>query len=64
MLIPIHGVTHCTHCYTWSKALCSLLYMELSLMLNVIHELKLYAHCHTWSEALCPLLYMELMHME
>ena len=28
MLIPIHEVKLCGHCYTWSEALCSLLYME------------------------------------
>ena len=29
MLIAIHGVKFNAHCYTWSEALCPLLYMEL-----------------------------------
>ena len=29
MLIAIHGVKFYAHCYTWSEALCPLLYMEL-----------------------------------
>ena len=28
MLIAIHGVKLYAHCYTWSEALCTLLYME------------------------------------
>ena len=28
MLIAIHGLKLYAHCYTWSEALCSLLYME------------------------------------
>ena len=28
MLNPIHEVKLCAHCYIWSEALCSLLYME------------------------------------
>ena len=28
ILIPIHGVKLCAHCYTWSEAFCSFLYME------------------------------------
>ena len=59
MLIAIHGVKHYAHCYTWSEALCSSLYMESSFRLNAIQGVKLYAHCYSWSEALCSLLYME-----
>ena len=59
MLIAIHGVKLYAHCYTWSEALCSLLYMESSSRLNAIHGVKLYTHCYTWSEALCSLLYMD-----
>ena len=28
MLIAMHGVKLYAHCYTWSEALCALLYME------------------------------------
>ena len=59
MLIPIHGVKLCAHCYAWSEALCSLLYMDRSFMLNAIQVVKLYAHCYTSSEALCLMLYKE-----
>ena len=59
MLIAMQGVKLCAHCYTWSEALCSLLYMESGSRLNAIQGVKLYAHCYTWSEALCSLLYME-----
>ena len=59
MLIPIHGVKVCAHCYTWSEALCSLLCMDCSFMLNALQGVKLYAHCYTRSEAICSLLYME-----
>ena len=41
MLIPMQGVKLCAHCYTWSEALCSLLYMECSVMLIAIHGVKL-----------------------
>ena len=53
MLIAMHGVKPCAHCYTRSEAICSLLYMQLSFMLIPIHEAKHYAHYYTWSEALC-----------
>ena len=66
MLIAINGVKLYAHYYTWSKlyaqcytrseAICSLLYVELSFMLNAIHGVKLYPHCYTSSEALCSLL--------
>ena len=59
MYIAIHEVKRYAHCYTRSEAICSLLYMELSFMLNAIQGVKLYAHCYTWSESLCSLLYME-----
>ena len=39
----------CGKCNARSEALCSLLYMECSLMLIAIHGVKLYAHCYTWS---------------
>ena len=42
-----------------SEALCSLLYMELSFMLNSVQGVKLHAHCYTWSEALSSILHME-----
>ena len=58
MLIAIHGVKLYGQCYTRSKAICSLPYMELSFMLNAI-QVKLYAHCYTWSEALCSFLCMK-----
>ena len=51
MLIPIHGVKlyaqyytrgkFYAHCFTWIEALCSLLYMNRSFMLIVIHGVKL-----------------------
>ena len=53
MLIAIHGVELYGQCYTRSEAICSLLYMELSFMLNAVQGVKLYAHCNTWSKALC-----------
>ena len=59
MLIPIHGVTLDAYCYTRGKALCSLLYIDRSFMLNVLQGVKLYAHCYTWSEALCSMLKAE-----
>ena len=59
MLIAIHGVKRYGQCYTRSEAICSLLYMELSIMLNAVQGVKLYAHCYTWSKALCSLLCMK-----
>ena len=50
MLIPIHRVTFCAHCYTWREALCSFLYMECSFMLIALQGVKLYTHCYTRSE--------------
>ena len=58
MLIAIHGVKLYGQCYTRSEAICSLLYMELSFMLNAVQGVKLYAHCNTWSKAICSLLCM------
>ena len=52
MLIAIHGVKLYAQCYTRSEAIWSLLYVELSFMLNAIQEVKLYPHCYTSSEAL------------
>ena len=52
MLIAIDGVKLYAHTFTWTEALCSLLYIECSIMLIAIHGVKLYAHCHTCSDAL------------
>ena len=46
MIIVIHGVKLYAHCYTWSgytwsEAICSLLYMGVNL----------HAQCSTWSDA-------------
>ena len=59
MFIAVRGVKHYAHFYTWSEALCSLLYRESSSRLNAIQGVKLYAHCYTLSEALCSMLYKE-----
>ena len=59
MLIAIHGVKLYGQCYTRSEAICSLLYMELSFMLNAVQGVKLYAYYYIWIEALCSLLLME-----
>ena len=59
MLIAMQGVKLCAHCYTWSEAMCSLLYMECSFMHIAIHEVKRYAHCYTWSQAPGSMLYKE-----
>ena len=59
MLIAIDGVKLYGQCCTRSEAICSLLYMELSFMLNAVQGVKLYAHCNTWSKALCSLLCMK-----
>ena len=59
MLYPIEGEKLCAHCYKWTEVKCSMLYMELSVMLIPIHEVKLCAHCYTWSEAICSLLHIE-----
>ena len=55
MLNALQGVK----LYTSSEAICSLLYMEGSIMLISIHGVTLYAHYYTRSEAMCSLLYME-----
>ena len=59
MLNALQGVKLYAYCDTRSEAICSLLYIEGSIMLISIHGMTLYAHCYTWSEALCSLLYME-----
>ena len=41
------------------EAICSLLYIEGSILLISIHGVALYAHCYARSEAMCSLLYME-----
>ena len=56
MLNATQGVKLYAHCYTRSEAICSLLYIELSIMLISIHGVKLYASV---IEALFSLLYME-----
>ena len=61
MLIHLLGVKTYAHCYTWSEALRSLLYMERYFMPIAIHGVdthgvKLYARCFTWSEASCSML--------
>ena len=48
MFNAVQGVKPYAYCYTWSEAICSLLYM-----------VKLHAQCYTWSDALCSYLYME-----
>ena len=53
------GVKLYAHCYTSSEAICSLLYMEGSIMLISIHGVTLYVHYYSRSEAMCSLLYME-----
>ena len=55
MLIAIHELKRYAHCYTWSEALCSMLYQELI----AIQGVKRYVHCYIRSEAMCSLLYME-----
>ena len=47
MLNATQGVNTYAHWYTGSEAICSLLYIELSIMLISIHGVKLYAHCCT-----------------
>ena len=47
MLNSTQGVKLYAQCYTRSKAICSLLYIELSIMLISIHGVKLFAHCYT-----------------
>ena len=59
MVNAVQGVKLYAHCYTWSEAICSLLYIEGSILLISIHGVALYAHCYAWSEAMCSLLYME-----
>ena len=58
-LIAIPGMKCNAYCYTFSEALCSLLYMERIFMLISVHGMKLYAHSYTSSEALCSLQRME-----
>ena len=58
MLNALQGVRLYAHCYTRSEVICSLLYIEGSIMLTSIHEVTLYAHCYARSEAKCSLLYM------
>ena len=56
MLNALQGVKLYAYCDTRSEAICSMLYIEGSIMLISIHGVTLYAHCYRWSEALCALL--------
>ena len=56
MLNATQEVKLYAQCYTVSEAICSLLYIELSIMLISIHGVKLYASVII---ALFSLLYME-----
>ena len=47
MFIAVHGVKHYAHLYTWSEAICSLLYKEQSYVVIAVHAVKLYAHYYT-----------------
>ena len=42
MLNAIQGAKLCAHCFTSSEALCSLLYMNFSIMLIAISGIKFY----------------------
>ena len=46
MLIAIPGVKLYAHTYTWSEALCLMLYKGESIC-SSLHRLKLYAHFYT-----------------
>ena len=59
MFIAVLGMKHYAHFYTWSEALCSLLYMELCFKLIAIHGEMLYAQCYTRSIAICSMQYKE-----
>ena len=59
MLIAKNEMKCYAHSYTWSEALCSMLYKEWSYMLIAIHGVMLYAHYYTWSEVLCLMRYKE-----
>ena len=59
MCIAIVGVNYFSHCYTWSEALCSFIYMECKFMLIATPGVKHNAR----SGALCSLLYMECSFM-
>ena len=59
MLNALQGFKLYAHCYTRSEAICSLLYIEGSIMLISIHGVTLYAHCYARSEAMWSFLYME-----
>ena len=59
MLNALQGVKLYAYCDTRSEAICSMLYIEGSIMLISIHGVTLYAHCYARSAAMCSLLYME-----
>ena len=44
-LNAIQGEKLYAHCYAWSEALCSLLYMEIIIMFNAIQKVTYYALC-------------------
>ena len=46
MVNAVQGVKLYAHCYTLSEAICSLLYIEGSILLISIHGVALYAHCY------------------
>ena len=56
MVNALQGVTIYAHCYTWSEALCSMLYMNSSFMHIAVHRVKLYSQSYRRREALCSLL--------
>ena len=45
MLIAIHDVKICAQCFTRIEAICSLLFMEGSIMLISIHGVMFNTHC-------------------
>ena len=47
MIIATQGVRQFARCFKRSDVIHSLLYMELSYMLILIHGVKLYAQCYT-----------------
>ena len=53
MLIAIQGVKLYAHCYTWSEASCSLLYINGSFMLIAILGVKHYALSYTHGVTRC-----------
>ena len=56
MLNIVHGLKLYAHCYAWSEAIHSILYMEKGFVLIAINGVKLNAQYYTWNEALCSML--------